>query len=328
MDYSTELETAVESVLKACELCIQVQYDLVSEHTLTKKDKSPVTVADFGSQALICRDLTHAFPDDPIVAEEDPAELHTPSRTAIKENIINYVNEIDAGVTEAEILDAIARGGYEGGSRGRFWTLDPIDGTKGFLRGEQYAIALALVEDGEVVLGVLGCPNLPLSLSEPEGLKGVLLYAVKDRGSHIRLLEETHISPVRVTGIDSTRDASFCESVESSHSSHDDASKIAETLGVTRPPIRIDSQCKYAAIARGDASIYLRLPTRKDYEEKIWDHAAGSIIVEEAGGKVTDIYGKPLKFSLGRTLKSNKGVVGSNGLLHDDIINAVNSVVA
>jgi 3'(2'), 5'-bisphosphate nucleotidase len=55
----------------------------------------------------------------------------------------------------------------------RYWTLDPIDGTKGFLRGDQYAIALALVEHGEVVLGVLGCPNLP----NPDGSRGAIFAA-------------------------------------------------------------------------------------------------------------------------------------------------------
>ena len=80
-------------------------------------------------------------------------------------------------------------------------------------------------------------------------------------------------------------------------------------------------------IARGDASIYLRLPTRKDYQEKIWDHAAGSIIVEEAGGKVTDTQGQDLDFSQGRTLSKNTGVVGSNGELHDLVISAVIEVL-
>ena len=105
------------------------------------------------------------------------------------------------------------------------------------------------------------------------------------------------------------------------------AKLVAELLGVKAPPIRIDSQCKYAVIARGDASIYLRLPTKKDYVEKIWDHAAGSIIVEEAGGIVTDAFGKTLDFSLGRTLSGNKGIVATNGLIHEKVISAVSEVL-
>jgi 3'(2'), 5'-bisphosphate nucleotidase len=89
------------------------------------------------------------------------------------------------------------------------------------------------------------------------------------------------------------------------------------------PPLRIDSQCKYAVLARGDVSVYLRLPTLADYEEKNWDHAAGWIIVKEAGGEVSDVRGQPLDFSLGRTLRRNKGVVATNGKLHPQVIAAV-----
>jgi 3'(2'), 5'-bisphosphate nucleotidase len=91
--------------------------------------------------------------------------------------------------------------------------------------------------------------------------------------------------------------------------------------------VRIDSQCKYAVLARGDASIYLRLPTSDTYVEKIWDHAAGWIVVKEAGGKVTDVYGNPLDFSVGRGLDRNKGIVGTNGKLHSQVIAAVRQVL-
>ena len=70
--------------------------------------------------------------------------------------------------------------------------------------------------------------------------------------------------------ISSVSEASFCESVESSHSSHGDAAQIASVLGITKTPIRMDSQCKYCSVSRGDSDIYLRLPTRADYEENIW----------------------------------------------------------
>lgn len=65
------------------------------------------------------------------------------------------------------------------------WALDPIDGTAGFLRGAQYAVCLALMVDGKVVVGVLGCPNLPVDPSNPSGEKGVLLSAVRGGGATI-----------------------------------------------------------------------------------------------------------------------------------------------
>ncbi|MCY4262785.1 MAG: hypothetical protein OXC97_05670 [Candidatus Dadabacteria bacterium] len=85
----------------------------------------------------------------------------------------------------------------------------------------------------------------------------------------------------------------------------------------------MDSQCKYAVLARGDASIYFRPPPRKDYRENIWDHAAGYIIVREAGGTVTDSSGKSLDFSLGRQLRQNRGILATNGAIHDAVVWAV-----
>ena len=66
------------------------------------------------------------------------------------------------------------------------------------------------------------------------------------------------------------------------------------------------------------AELYLRLlsPQKPDYKEKIWDQAAGSLVVEEAGGWVTDLDGKPLDFTAGRSLSLNRGILASNGHLH------------
>jgi len=84
-------------------------------------------------------------------------------------------------------------------------------------------------------------------------------------------------------------------------------------------------QAKYATVADGRAEIYLRLPTRKDYVEKIWDHAGGVLVVEEAGGTVTDVDGKPLDFTHGRGLHANRGVIVTNGRLHNAVLEAVRS---
>ena len=89
------------------------------------------------------------------------------------------------------------------------------------------------------------------------------------------------------------------------------------------PAVRLDSQAKYAVVARGEADVYLRLPTRADYREKIWDHAGGVLVVEEAGGQVTDIDGLPLDFTHGRELSANRGVVVTNGRLHDDVLRTI-----
>ncbi len=327
MSIDKMLLVAVEAVTEACGLCQAVQANLVSEETMAKKDKSPVTVADFGVQAIITAELVKAFSDIPMVGEEDAAELRTDSGAEIRQNVVKHVNTIRPELSESEILEAIDYGMHTGGPTGRHWVLDPIDGTKGFLRGDQYAIALGLIEDGQVVLGVLGCPNLPQSAADPEGARGCVFAAGRGKGATMLSIDADGRSEVWVSPVDDIAQASFCESVEKGHTKQSDSARIAESLGVTAPPFRIDSQCKYAAIARGDSEIYLRMPTRADYEEKIWDHAAGWMVVTEAGGRVTDIHGKDLDFSIGRTLRDNKGVVATNGKLHDRVIGAIGQVL-
>lgn len=322
-----EMSDAIAAVRRAAIVCRSVQAKLVTADTLEKKDKSPVTVADFASQAVVCHALAQAYPDDPIVGEEDAAELRTDDNAALRASVVERVGDVVDGLDESAVLAAIDRGGATPDrSTERFWTLDPIDGTKGFLRGQQYAIALGLIEDGKVVLGVLGCPNLDYPGSDRTG---VLMFAAAEGPTQMLALDAETGPPQTVTVSDAatTAEAKFCESVESGHSDQGQSAKIAEILGITAEPYRIDSQCKYAAVARGDASIYLRLPTRADYREKIWDHAAGMICVERAGGTVTDVTGKPLDFSLGRKLENNRGIIATNGRFHDQVVVAVQEVL-
>lgn len=97
---------------------------------------------------------------------------------------------------------------------------------------------------------------------------------------------------------------------------------------------RMDSQCKYACIARGSSSVYLRIPViydqpndHKEYVEKIWDHAAGSLIVEEAGGVVSDINGKGLDFSVGRGLRLNSGIVACGLIMSKTVLSTIKKVI-
>ncbi|KAI9306826.1 3',5'-bisphosphate nucleotidase [Cunninghamella echinulata] len=324
--YAKERAVAIQAVLQASKVCQSVFQHLVANETLTKNDKSPVTVADFSAQAIVNTYLEKAFPEDPIVGEEDSKDLRGEEGKILREKVFSLTNGIlndNEKLTEDQILKAIDRGNYEGGNQGRHWALDPIDGTKGFLRGGQYAVCLALIVDGVVQLGVMGTPNLPVKVSEPNGERGTLFVAVRGQGAFQRSFLEEKETPIQFNDIDDTKNATFCESVEAGHSSHDDAAVIAKLLGITRPSVRMDSQAKYCSIARGDGDIYLRLPTSKTYVEKIWDHASGNVLITEAGGVVSDVEGKPLDFSIGRTLSKNKGVIASNAKIYDSVLAAV-----
>ena len=286
MTYDRERHVAIEAVLKACFLCSEVQSAHLSGGVINKEDRSPVTVADFGAQAVVSDLLAATLPEIPLVSEENSSPLRNPDNKKLKDGVIGYVRRFSPGLKDEDaIFKAIDRGTAQGGARGRFWTLDPIDGTKGFLRGDQYAIALALIEDGRVTLGVMGCPSLPLHSLKQEDPRGCLFVAVKEEGTSMRGLDDPTEKRVRVSPLSDPTEALFCESFEPSHSSHDQMARIVAALGARRAPLRMDSQAKYGILARGEGTVYLRLPTKKSYEEKIWDHAAGMIIVEEAGGR-------------------------------------------
>lgn len=320
MSYQKELTIALNAVKMACGLCLRVQKTLADVQAIQKGDRSPVTIADFGSQALISLELLRAFPQDPIIGEEDAGLLR--DNAELRQKVLGLVCEQQDGISETQMLSAIDAGAGHSDSPQRFWTVDPIDGTKGFLRGDQYAIALALVEAGEVVLGVLGCPSFEVR----EGKTGGIFHAVRGQGAWVQPLEGNDPESVAADRIADAANARFCESVERAHASHEDHERISKMLGITAPPYRIDSQAKYAAVACGNASVYLRLPRSREYREKIWDHAAGAIVVTEAGGRVSDFSGTPLDFSHGRKLIRNVGILATNGPLHEDVLNAISAV--
>ncbi|KAL8952138.1 MAG: hypothetical protein Q9183_007409, partial [Haloplaca sp. 2 TL-2023] len=263
--YSHELSTALLAVQRAT-LLTQKVFHNNAKGTLSKDDASPVTIGDFGAQALIISALRHTFPHDEIVGEEEASSLR--SNTGLAEQIFTLVKEskLDDPASEKELggaipemeamLTAIDAGKSAGGNKGRIWALDPIDGTKGFLRGGQYAVCLALIVDGDVKVGVLSCPNLPIDDSAPitadigisSSDRGVLFSAVSGQGATSRPLTSSGLAtPKRIAmkEISDLSTATFCESVEAAHSSHSDQAQIAQKLGIVQDSVRMDSQAKY-----------------------------------------------------------------------------------
>tara|TARA_B100000809_G_scaffold220842_1_gene228770 strand:+ start:183 stop:1166 length:984 start_codon:yes stop_codon:yes gene_type:complete len=311
-----ELRAAETAVRQAIGLCQTVQAS-IDGGVLEKNDRSPVTIADFGSQALVCRSLAADFPNDPVVGEEDAQTLRQPEQADFLDRITQQLAARGVDADPETICDWIDRGAAD--PCDRFWTLDPIDGTKGFLRGDQYAVALALIVDGQVEVAVLGCPGL----GSPED-GGLVFSAIRGSGTRVAPASDPADSrPVVASDCTDVTQARLCESVEAAHSSHVRSKTIAQALGLETDPLKLDSQAKYATVADSGAEIYLKLPVDSDYVEKIWDHAAGSLVVSESGGTVSDTFGKPLDFSCGRTLSENIGVVVSNGPLHEQVVAAV-----
>lgn len=171
----TDVTVALMSVFAACKVTRHVQpTSSINIEAISKQDLSPVTVGDFASQALALQILHNHFPCDMFIAEEGSEALKKDDELLNK--VWEAVTQVFGGLLDTKelILSAIDYGqgvGVENnqqstGNRRRVWCLDPIDGTKGFLRGReeggQFCVALALLEDGEPIVSVLGCPNLPL----------------------------------------------------------------------------------------------------------------------------------------------------------------------
>ena len=320
---SPEAVTAIQGAMKASGLCQKIRMDLAGGESIQKSDRSPVTIADYGSQAIICKLIRERFPNDTIVAEEDSKELRKPDRSKILEQVANYVDAFVPVSSPKEVCSWID---FSSNSiTDRFWALDPIDGTKGFLRGEQYAIALALIEKGVVSLGVLACPNLSVDIQQPAGKKGCLFVGLKGKGSFQMDLHGMNKRLISVSKVKNPSEATLTESVEPDHADHLFHQRLAKRLNISKPSLRMDSQAKYGMVARGEVTLYLRVPSTSDpgYKENIWDHAAGSLIAEEAGGRVTDVLGRPLDFSCGIKMVKNHGVLVSNGILHDVVLKAL-----
>lgn len=343
--YEREAYIARLAVQKASYLTRAVSEQILKDkanNTITKTDKSPVTVGDFSAQAIIINAIKHNFPSDEIIGEEDSKDLQENKDLADK--ILNELKKSDEVVhsellgPKFESIDQVSKiidqGASEGGRIGRFWALDPIDGTKGFLRGDQYAVCLALIVDGVVQLGVIGCPNLPDSFTSPS-YKGGLFTAIKNQGSYYSKLYDSSVDEdltksTRIhmkDDLKSTSEIRVCEGVEKGHSSHDDQFKIKEYLHIPHDQtLNLDSQVKYCSLSKGLADLYLRLPISASYQEKVWDHAAGNVLITESGGVVTDMNGVQLDFGNGRTLKSS-GIIAGGKQFHSKVIEAVKATV-
>ena len=329
IDHATpEIKFALNAVRQAALLVEQVQSDMVTS-ALTKDDRSPVTIADFASQALVAYLLTQAFPGDHLVAEEDSLTLQKPEGGETLEQISQFVGRFIPQATPTSVCEWIDLG--NGDPAQRFWTLDPIDGTKGFLRSDQYAVALALIEDGKVQLGVLGCPNLSDAYLSDHNGPGSLIVAVRSQGTWTTSLSSPgEFQRLRASQNSDPTKTRLLRSYESGHTNISQIDKFTMEMGVEAEPLRMDSQAKYAVLASGNGDLLLRLlsPSKPNYREKIWDQAAGSIVIEESGGHITDLQGNSLDFTAGRTLANNRGILASNSHLHPHALKALHTINA
>ena len=299
---------------QAASLCQRVQRVHIGsarqEDAVRRKEgHEPVTIADYGAQAILCRAIRRLFPDDAIIAEEGGDEFLQLIGTGERE-------EVRRQVSEAQLCVWLDPGHNRAAER--TWVIDPIDGTKGFIALRHYVIAVGLLDASrQVVAGLLAAPGWPGA--------GRLLYT----RAGVALMEPLKggaASQLQVSRRREPADMLLMESFEPAHTSHSRMQQVCEAAGLAAARIeRIDSQEKYGRVAAGQADLYLRqtLPGRGAH--RIWDHAAGTALVQAAGGIVSDLDGSALDFSQGPTLARNKGVIAANPNIHGCVVDALRS---
>ncbi|RFU34427.1 hypothetical protein B7463_g1953, partial [Scytalidium lignicola] len=349
--FSRERHLAELAVQRAAVLSKRVLLT-VNKGELSKPDLTPVTIADFAIQAILISALHKAFPSDKFIGEENAEALR--SDPLLQQRIWELVSttHLDDKESESllaspssvqELFEVIDLGGHGvGGPRGRVWMLDPIDGTATFVRGEQYAVSLALVVDGVEMVGVLGCPNLSLATGKVEEKSvdsdgmGFMLSAVRDGGAMIRPMGRGDLQPGRKIervsgGPKDLKDLHFVNSslMNGAHP-HPQGKirRVAEKLGAAYPNTEVwSSHIRYTALIVGGADVQIRMPLNKNNIPCVWDHAGAQLIFTEVGGKITDLEGKRIDFGAGRKLSNNWGLVAAREGIHARILEVVAEVL-
>src|SRR3972149_78118 len=201
--------------------------------------------------ARLCRFLQSSAP--PAVSKDD----HSPVTVA------------DFAAPAGDVHQWIDRAGEPAE---RTWALDPLDGTKGFLRGGQYAVALALLERGQVVLGALACPVLGLAACKSAATQGAGASAVRGAGGFASPMGSEAFVRLRVSSRREPEHARLLRSYEADHTDVAKLDRIAALLGAREPPGRVDSQAEWLPLPAGGGELIFRLisPRRPDYVERTW----------------------------------------------------------
>ncbi|KHN94765.1 Inositol monophosphatase [Metarhizium album ARSEF 1941] len=315
-----------------------------------KDDLSPVTVADFAVQALLIATFKHAFPHDQFVAEEDASGLrHNEDLLGRVWDLLQSIRghgEAAALCTlpqskehVCQLIDQAGSSAPGGKGSGRIWVFDPIDGTKTYVRGQLYAINIALLVDGEQVLGSVGCPNMsmdavaPLRNEDVDPLgEGCIVFAVRGHGAYVRPIKASrhnHAAARRLSRASDAGDLRFVTCVGVVDSALDGAHEVvADRLGAAFPGCDlVPWVLRWAALALGLGNTTVWVYKRRDRYAKVWDHAGAMLLFQETGGKITDVLGRPIDLSVGRKMSANFGFVAAPEHLHGTVLETVHRVL-
>ncbi|MFN3388968.1 MAG: 3'(2'),5'-bisphosphate nucleotidase CysQ [Allosphingosinicella sp.] len=226
------LSTLIEAALAAGEEIARIYAEGCAAEE--KLDGSPVTIADRHAELIILERLFRAFPDVPVLAEEEAAAGRIPELGA------------------------------------RFFCVDPLDGTRGFVaRNGEFTVNIALIEDARPVAGVIYAPDMKR-----------LYYGARGEGAY-RAVDGGAAEPIRTRA---PAPGALVAVGSRSHAAHGTADKMAH-LGICEF-VASSSSLKFCLVAEGTADVYPRHGRTME-----WDTAAGQAILEAAGGRVMALDG-------------------------------------
>ncbi len=231
-----------------------------------KPGDEPVTVADKRANELIVTGLLRAFPGDHVVSEEAP-----PPPGAL--------------------------------GAARVWFVDPIDGTKDYIRGgDGFSVMIGLALAGRPVLGVVYQPTIDRAF-----------YATP-AGAFVRIADD--VQPLHVSSV---AHAGAARLVASASHRTGDTDRIKDTLGISDEQNVGSVGVKLCLIAMGVRDLYVN-PSAKT---KAWDTCAPEAILLGAGGRLTDLFGVAIPYDV---LPQKRGLVASNGAIHDEVVGRLGSL--
>ncbi len=208
------------------------------------------------------------------------------------------------GILAEESVDTTRRLG-----KSRVWMVDPLDGTNGFIDGNgDFAVQIGLVEDGEVVVAVVYQP-----------LPGVLYRAVRGEGTWI---ERPEMPPLQAQTSNLTDFPAMRLAASRSHR-NPRQNRVAQQFGFREEVQRGSVGIKIGLIIEQQCDVYIHLSSRT----KQWDTCAPQLILTEAGGRMSDLFGSPLNYNVPE-LQNRNGLVASNGASHDQIIDTLAPLLA
>ena len=188
--------------------------------------------------------------------------------------------------------------------KSRVWMVDPLDGTNGFIDGNgDFAVQIGLTEEGQCVLGVVYQP-----------LPGVLYRAIRGKGAWI---ERPEFDPERAHASNKTDISSMRLAASRSHRSPR-MNKVVQRFRFREEVQRGSVGIKIGLLIEQQCDVYIHLSPRT----KQWDTCAPEVILTEAGGRMTDLFGYPLNYNV-PDVQNRNGLVASNGAAHDQIIESL-----